>query len=128
VTTVPTGPGEADMRAITSPDVMVTLNPACGGASVQVRGTTLETPPAQPNGGGWNSTLSAGTIALATPLAANASINVQFTLGVQQTGTFRFFVIVEASPGGPPFAPGKVEGETSTKGVAREAGKDVPQE
>ena len=128
VTTTPTAPGEADLRALTSSDVMVTLNPACGGGSVLVRGTTLETPPAQPNGGGWNSTLSAGTIALATPLAAGASINVQFQLGVQQTGTFRFFVIVEASPGGPPFAPGKALGDTSTKGADREAGKDVPQE
>jgi hypothetical protein len=49
-------------------------------------------------GGGYNSTVSAGTITLGTPLAAGASVNVQFLLGVQQTGNFRFLVIVEALP------------------------------
>jgi hypothetical protein len=33
-----------------------------------------------------------------TPLANNDSINVQFLLGVQQTGKFRFLIIVEALP------------------------------
>ena len=31
-------------------------------------------------------------------MANNASINVQFLLGVQTTGTFRFLIIVEALP------------------------------
>jgi hypothetical protein len=45
-----------------------------------------------------NSSLSAGTVTLGTPLAPGAAINVQFLLGVQTTGSFRFIVIVEALP------------------------------
>jgi hypothetical protein len=74
----------------------------CGAAplpcSVTVRGTTLEQPPTQPNGGGYNSTLAAGTVSLGTPLANNASLNVSFLLGIQTTGTFRFLIIIEALP------------------------------
>jgi predicted extracellular nuclease len=98
------GNGTADLRAMTS----TSYNAACTGSGggctggigsvVLIEGTTLEEPPAQPNGGGFNSTLSAGTITLSTPLAAGNSINLQFLLGVQQTGNFRFFVIVEALP------------------------------
>ena len=63
-----------------------------------IEGTTLEQPPSQPNGGGFNATLAAGTITTGTPLAAGAGINLQFMLGVQQTGSFKFFIIVEALP------------------------------
>ncbi|MCA1633537.1 MAG: hypothetical protein LC802_07425, partial [Acidobacteria bacterium] len=109
VTTFPSpGGGQADVRAITSTNVSVsgindpTTCSAAGAGSppctVTVRGTTLEQPPAQPNGGGYNSTLSAGTVTLATPLAPSSSINVQFLLGLQTTGSFRFFIIVEALP------------------------------
>jgi hypothetical protein len=42
--------------------------------------------------------LSAGTVTLATPLAAGASLNFRFLLGVQQNGSFRFFINVEALP------------------------------
>ena len=66
--------------------------------SITVRGLTLEQSPAQPNGGGLNSTLTAGTITLATPLANNASLPVNFLLGIQTTGTFRFLIILEALP------------------------------
>ncbi len=86
--------GEADLRALSSGDVTVTVI----GGSANVRGTTLEQPPAQSLGGGLNSTYSAGTISLATPLAAGNSVNVQFLLGVQQTGSFRFLINVEALP------------------------------
>ncbi|HZI18669.1 MAG TPA: lamin tail domain-containing protein [Pyrinomonadaceae bacterium] len=98
ITTFPAPMGTADLRALTSTDVVVAVSGACGGGTVTVRGTTLEQPPTQGNGGGYNSTLSAGTITLATPLAPNASIPVQFRLGVQQTGQFRFFVVVEVLP------------------------------
>ncbi|MDT5156954.1 MAG: hypothetical protein QOH51_1311 [Acidobacteriota bacterium] len=98
-------PGFADMRARTSTAVVVSgvNDPAtCPGGvtpcTVTVQGTTLEVPPTQPNGGAFNSSLSAGTIALATPLAPGASINVRFLLGLQGTGTFKFFVNVEALP------------------------------
>jgi hypothetical protein len=58
----------------------------------------METPPLQPNGGAFNSTISAGTVTLATPIAPGGTVNVQFLLGIQQTGAFRFFVNVEALP------------------------------
>jgi hypothetical protein len=51
--------------------------------------------PAQPAGGGYNTTL---TVTLASPIAPNASVNVEFLLGVMQSGSFRFFVMVEALP------------------------------
>jgi hypothetical protein len=65
---------------------------------VNVQGTTLEQPPSQPNGGGFNSSMSSGTVTLGTPLANGASINVRFLLGIQQTGNFKFYVNIEALP------------------------------
>ena len=83
----------SDMRALSSADVSVGVS----GGVAAVRGTTLEQAPSHPAGGGLHSTLSAGTVSLSTPLAAGASINVQFLLGVERTGTFRFFINVEAA-------------------------------
>jgi hypothetical protein len=37
-------------------------------------------------------------VTLATPLANGASINVRWVLGIQQAGTFRFIVNIEALP------------------------------
>jgi uncharacterized repeat protein (TIGR01451 family) len=99
----------ADVRAISSAAMTVTnINdaatcastgtPSTPPCSVTVQGTTLEQPPNQPGGGGLNSSLASGTITLATPLANGASVNVQFLLGVQQTGTFRWLIIIEALP------------------------------
>ncbi|MDT5158744.1 MAG: endonuclease mitochondrial [Acidobacteriota bacterium] len=93
MTTYPSPSSYADLRARTSGPVTVTVT---GGGSRSVQGTTLEEPPAQAAGGGLNSTLAAGTITLNAPLANGASVDLQFLLGVQQTGTFRFFVNVEA--------------------------------
>ncbi|HJS23854.1 MAG TPA: hypothetical protein VJ751_05845, partial [Pyrinomonadaceae bacterium] len=99
--------GIADIRALTSTDVVVsgiTDTATCTAAgsappcSVTVFGTTLEQPPTQAMGGAHNSSLSAGTITLATPLGNGQSINLQFLLGVQQTGSFKFFINVEALP------------------------------
>jgi len=39
-----------------------------------------------------------GTVTLGAPLANGAAVNIQFLLGVEQTGMFRFLVIVEALP------------------------------
>jgi hypothetical protein len=63
-----------------------------------VQGTTLEQPPSQPNGGGFNSTLSAGVVTLATPLANGATLDVRYLLGIQQTGLFKLYLNVEALP------------------------------
>jgi len=100
------GGGLADLRALTTPSSFVVsgINDpgTCGvnptPCSVTVEATTLQQPPAQPNGGSYNSTLAAGTISTGTPLAAGQSINVNFLLGVQTTGNFRFLIIVEALP------------------------------
>ena len=103
--TFPAGSGFADLRTRTSSSIMVsgindavTCSPLATPCTVTVQGTTLEQPPSQPFGGAFNSSYSAGTITLATPLSVGASINVRFLLGVQQTGGFRFFVNVEALP------------------------------
>jgi len=104
ISTISVPGGIADIRALTSANVAVngiTDNGTCAAAgftapcTITVLGTTLETPPAQALGGGHNSTV---TISLGTPLAAGASINLQFLLGVQQTGSFKFFVNIEAVP------------------------------
>jgi hypothetical protein len=66
---------------------------------VTVEGTTLEVAGSgQPNGGGYNSSIAASTVTLGTPLPPGGSINLRFLMGVQQTGTFKFFVNVEAIP------------------------------
>lgn len=83
----------ADLRAITASD-FTAASPMFG--SIEVNGTTLEVPPAQPNGGGLNATLAAGTVTLDTPLVSGASINLQFLLGVRAGGNYRFFITIEA--------------------------------
>ena len=105
ITTFPAPAGFADLRTRTSSSVLVmgvndagTCSPNPAPCSVTIQGTALEQPPAQPNGGAFNSTYSAGTITLGIPLAPGASINVRFLLGIQQAGNFRFFLNVEALP------------------------------
>ena len=101
ITTFPAPSGIADLRPRTSTDLVVNgiKDPGtCLGATpctVTVLGTTLEQPPTQNNGGGFNSSLSADTVTLSTPLAPGDSINVHFLLGLQQTGSFKFFINVE---------------------------------
>ncbi len=95
ITTATAPVGTADLRALTSTDVTVTLT---GGGTTLVRGLTLEQPPTQTSGGGLNSSLAAGIVTSGTPIANGASINVQFVLGVQQSGSYRFLVNVEALP------------------------------
>ena len=93
ITTYPAAGTYADVRALTSGQISVTVT---GGAVKTVQGTTLEQPPTQTEGGGFNSTLAAGTVTLAQPLANGQSVDLQFLLGVEKTGTFRFFINVEA--------------------------------
>lgn len=101
LTTFPAPSGFSDLRPRTSSAVVVTVDRApCGAgtSNITVQGTTLEQPPSQPNGGGFNSTMSAGTVTLATPMANGASIDLRFLLGIQQTGNFKFVINVEALP------------------------------
>ena len=109
LTTRPSPVGTADLRALSIGNLVVanimdgatcaaTGTPSTPPCTVNVSGLTLEQPPTQSSGGGLNSTLSAGTITLGTPLASEASINLQFLFGVAQSGSFRAFVTVEALP------------------------------
>ncbi len=101
ITTFPAPSGIADLRPRTSTAVVVTVDRApcnSGTSNVTVQGTTLEEPPTQPNGSGFNGSLSSGTVTLATPLANGASLDTRFLLGIQQTGTFKFFINIEALP------------------------------
>jgi CSLREA domain-containing protein len=105
----PVSGATADLRALSSTNITVngikdsatcsaTGTPTSQPCTVTVFGTTLETPPTQSLGGGLNSSYNAGTISLPTPLAPGQSINLQFLLGVQKTGSFKFFFNVEALP------------------------------
>ncbi|HWT01240.1 MAG TPA: tandem-95 repeat protein, partial [Pyrinomonadaceae bacterium] len=96
LTTFPQPSGTADLRALSSGPVNA---PLTGGSIVTVQGTTLDNSAAQPLGGGVNSSLAAGTVTLANPLAHGASINLQFLFGVQQVGSYRLGVLIEALPG-----------------------------
>lgn len=101
LTTFPAPGGIADLRPRTSGPLVVTVDrPPCGSgtSNVGVEGTTLETPPLQPNGGGFNSSMSVGTVTLGTPLPNGGSVDVRFLLGIQQTGSFKFYVNVEVLP------------------------------
>lgn len=95
LTTFPSPSGTADLRARTSPAVVVSLS---GGGTTTVQGTTLETPPQQANGGGINSSMSAETITLLTPLLNGASINLRFRFGVQQEGKYKYCAVIETLP------------------------------
>src|SRR5205085_12606769 len=108
LTTFPAPSGIADLRARTSTPVVVTVDRApCGSetSNITVQGTTLEQPPLQTNGGGFNSTLSSGTVTLGTPLADGDSIDVRFLLGIKQTGNFKFFINIEAIAREPEVVP-----------------------
>lgn len=84
---------QADLRVLSSTG---TVTDSQNQTVATVMGLTLEQPPTQALGGGLNSSLT--VIPPNGSLAAGNSIDVQFLLGVQAEGTFRFFVNVEALP------------------------------
>jgi subtilisin-like proprotein convertase family protein len=109
VTTFPAPSGIADLRSRTSTLLVVSgINDsstclasngvATTPCTVNVQGTTLEQAPSQPNGGAFNSTWSSGTVTLGTPLANGASINIRMLFGIQQTGSFKFYLNIETLP------------------------------
>ncbi len=125
---------DADLRVLSSTDSNVTDSQ---GQSVSLRGLTLENGspsqssnagPPQPNGGGLNSSLRAGSITLSAPLGPGASINLEFRLGVQTVGNFRFLVNVEAQAGpAPPSAGGQsANSPKQTGGYAEPTAKSLP--
>lgn len=102
VTIFPVPAEIADLRPRTSSGPVVVAitgpNPACPSNMCTVQATTVETPPTQNLGAGYNATISAGTVTLGAPIAPGGTVNVQFLLGLEQTGRFRFFINVEALP------------------------------
>ena len=97
----PAAAGTADLRLLSSPDLVVTVSPtncASPPCMVNLAGLTLEQRATQAAGGGLNSTVAAGTITPGAPLAPGASLSVEFRPGVRQTGAYRFFTTVEALP------------------------------
>lgn len=98
IATFPAPSGISDLRPRTSTAVVVTVDRApCGSgtSNVTVAGTTLEQPPSQPNGGGFNSTFS---IPVGAGLAPGESIDVRFLFGIQQTGLYKMLLVPEALP------------------------------
>ncbi|HEX8129810.1 MAG TPA: lamin tail domain-containing protein [Pyrinomonadaceae bacterium] len=107
--------GQADLRVIDSLPEIIAVSGGAGNppVNVTVQGVRLEEPPEQFSGGGLNSSLAccttpevdapAGTrtISLEEPLAPGDTIHIQFRLGVEQEGSFRFFVNVEAETNTP---------------------------
>lgn len=88
--------GIADLRVLTSPAIpSASLS---DGGTTGINGLTLEEPPTQANGGGLNTSVTAGVITLSAPLTNGAALNFHFLLGVQTSGAFRFAVNVEALP------------------------------
>jgi hypothetical protein len=86
------GGSQSDLRELDSIDTTVTLS---DGTSVPVKGTTLEGP-SQAKGGGLSTSLLVSLPGSGLPTGQN--VNVQFVLGVQQGGGFRFLVLTEAIP------------------------------
>jgi hypothetical protein len=110
-------PGQADLRVVDStPEIVAVSGGSVGNppVSVTVQGVKLEKPPEQFSGGGLNSSVAccvrpesgapAGTrtVSLEEPLAAGDTVHIQFRLGVEREGNFRFFVNVEAETDAPP--------------------------
>ncbi|HEX8071691.1 MAG TPA: Calx-beta domain-containing protein [Pyrinomonadaceae bacterium] len=91
-----TGDGPAaDLRLLSSTDIgdLITTR-----GTLTVKGTLLEATPAQAAGGGLN---AAALVALPDGgLQPGQSLDVRFLLGVQTTGSYRFFVNVEALTAG----------------------------
>jgi hypothetical protein len=128
-------PTDADLRVLSSSDV--TVNGTNG--SVDLKALTLDsTPPSQsppngllwqPNGGALNSSVRAGSITLGAPLLPGASINLEFRLGVQTDGNYRFFVNVEAGVGRmpPPSSTGaSANGIKNVSGYPQPSPKSLP--
>ncbi|HEY0099246.1 MAG TPA: lamin tail domain-containing protein [Pyrinomonadaceae bacterium] len=97
ITTLNTPGVGADLRLVDSTDTIR--------GAFTIRGTQLELP-MQPLGGGYNSSATVvlpdggltSTSGGTCPAGATCSLDVQFTLGVQVQGAFRFIVNIESLP------------------------------
>jgi hypothetical protein len=90
-----TNSGQADLRVINSSGVVTRTDGTVAATTVA---TSVEEPPVQPKGGGYNSTITVGSVTSSTPIPPGGTIDISFRLGVVRPGGFRFFIIVEALP------------------------------
>jgi subtilisin-like proprotein convertase family protein len=97
ITTFPVPAGVADLRLRSSVDSSETDPCAVESGTLNISGLLLE-PPSQPNGGGFNSNVSATIVDLQNPLQPGQTILVNFLFGVQQVGSFRAYVNIETLP------------------------------
>ncbi len=105
--------GQADLRLLDSSEQRV---PTAASATTVVRGTLIEQlPGGQPNGGGLNTSLTlvnqnlsnvstvnseglASQVGGVCPPNQTCAVNVQFMMGVEREGAFRFVVSLEGLP------------------------------
>jgi len=97
ITTLPVPEGTADLRLRSSTSSSQS-DPCSEGNTINLTGVTLDQPPTQLLGGGLNSNASPDTIQLPGPIQPGETVFIEFLLGVQQTGRFRFFVNIESLP------------------------------
>ncbi len=89
--------GQAVLRAVSSPATSVTGTSTGCTSAFPLTPMTLESPAsANFDGGGLNASLTVPGVTAAQPLAAGASINVAFELGVVGAGSYRFYFNTEA--------------------------------
>lgn len=62
------------------------------------RGTTLNLAAYQTLGGGYNSSLRVNGVTNVNPIPPGGAIDINILTGVQQKGSFRFFVNIEVLP------------------------------
>jgi subtilisin-like proprotein convertase family protein len=86
---------QADLRLLSSTARSVTNTAS---ANVDLVALSLQQPPTQTAGGGLHSSVGVTTVNTTVPLAAGATADLEFTLGVMRDGPFRFLVNVEALP------------------------------
>ena len=108
--------GQADLRLLDSSEQRVNTNNGTTPVARTVRGTLIEQlAMQQPNGGGLNTSLTlvnqnlsnvntvnaeglASTVAGICPVNQVCTVDVQFMMGVEREGAFRFVVSLEALP------------------------------
>lgn len=107
---------QADLRLLDSIDIEGVETTR---GTLAIKGTVLELPPAQADGGGLNSSF----IVQLPPdgLMPGASVDVRFRLGVERNGLFRFFINVEALPQIQSGSPSSVKGRRGKEAGAKES-------
>jgi hypothetical protein len=97
LTTFSSGPGASELRVI---DATGTVTNSAGATVVSGLAPMLvEVPLMQLDGGGLNTTLTLDLSSLPGGVLPNGgSVDVHMLLGVRQTGSFRFFIMMEALP------------------------------